>query len=243
MAPKDVFAARKDEEQIDRWISCIKYSLFCLNIVAWLFGAAMFGMCIWMRKDPGMEDWVQRLDLWDFYSGVYVLLTASIIIMVTSFVGCCSALTESQRALQLFTGTQVLSFLVGLAGSAVLLDYSTYNSHIQPILRRVFRKLIMNSQYDDVAYVLNQVQESVSCCGADGPADYLTMRKPLPTECRDTVTGNAFFYGCVEELTWFLEERSAWLAALAMTVCFANVVNAVLSQLLVQALRKEEQRI
>lgn len=242
MAPKDVFAGRKDEERIDRWISCIKYTLFCLNIVAWMFGAAAFGMCIWMRKDPGMEDWVTRLDLWSFYSGVYVVLVASLLVLVTTFLGCCSALTENQRTLQLFSATQVIAFLIGLAGTAVLLDYSTYNSHIQPILRDVFRKLIMNSQYDDVSYVLNQVQESVSCCGADGPADYLSLRKPLPTECRDTVTGNAFFYGCVEELTWFLEERAAWLAGIAMTLCFSHVVNIVLALLLVKALRQEESR-
>ncbi|KAK3915354.1 Tetraspanin-2A [Frankliniella fusca] len=242
MAPKAVFAARRDEERIDRIISCIKYTLFCLNIVGFLVGAALFGMCIWMRKDPGMEDWVTRLDLWEFYSGVYVLLAASVIVLVTTFVGCCSALTENQQALHLFAGAQALCFVVGLAGSAVLLDYSTYNSHIQPILRRVFRQLIMNSQYEDVSYVLNQVQESVSCCGADGAADYLQLRKPLPSECRDTVTGNAFFYGCVEELTWFLEERAAWVAGIAMTLCFSHVVNAVLALLLVKALRQEENR-
>lgn len=242
MAPKDVFAARRDEERIDRLISCIKYTLFCINIVAFMFGAALFGICIWMRKDPGMEDWVTRLDLWEFYSGVYVLLTASVLVLVTTFVGCCSALTENQRALQLFAGTQGLCFLVGLAGTAVLLDFSTYNSTIQPLLRRVFLQLIMNSQYEDVSYVLNQVQESVSCCGADGASDYLTLRKPLPTECRDTVTGNAFFYGCVEELTWFLEERSAWVAGIAMSLCLGHVVNIVLSMLLVKALRQEEQR-
>jgi len=49
------------------------------------------------------------------------------------------------------------------------------------------------------------------------------MRKPLPTECRDTVTGNAFHHGCVDELTWFLEARSGWLAGLAMALCMLHV--------------------
>jgi hypothetical protein len=63
----------------------------------------------------------------------------------------------------------------------------------------------------------------IGCCGADGPNDYLQLLKPLPTECRDTVTGNAFFYGCVDELTWFLEDKSGWLSALALAVCFGHV--------------------
>jgi len=49
------------------------------------------------------------------------------------------------------------------------------------------------------------------------------MRKPLPTECRDTVTGNAFHHGCVEELSWFLEARSGWLAGMAMALCMLHV--------------------
>ena len=53
--------------------------------------------------------------------------------------------------------------------------------------------------------------------------DYLTLLKPLPTECRDTVTGNAYFHGCVAELTWFLEGRSGWLAGLALSLCMIHV--------------------
>jgi hypothetical protein len=63
----------------------------------------------------------------------------------------------------------------------------------------------------------------IGCCGADGPMDYLQLLKPLPTECRDTVTGNAFFHGCVDELTWFLEDRAGWLSGLVLTACLIHV--------------------
>lgn len=63
----------------------------------------------------------------------------------------------------------------------------------------------------------------IACCGADGPGDYLSLQQPLPSQCRDTVTGNPFFHGCVSELTWFFEQKCAWVAGLAMTVCFFHV--------------------
>lgn len=63
----------------------------------------------------------------------------------------------------------------------------------------------------------------IGCCGADGSNDYITMRQPLPSTCRDTVTGNAFFHGCVDELTWLLEDKSGWVAGLAMTLAFIQV--------------------
>lgn len=108
----------------------------------------------------------------------------------------------------------------------------------------------------------------VGCCGADGPNDYIILRQPLPIECRDTVTGHAFSNGCVDEMTWYLEDKSIWAAALAMSLAmihvnmslslkinshrfklfsffllsnnFLQVVNAVLAIVLMQALRREE---
>ena len=29
----------------------------------------------------------------------------------------------------------------------------------------------------------------VGCCGADGSDDFINAKKPVPTECRDMVTG------------------------------------------------------
>lgn len=46
----------------------------------------------------------------------------------------------------------------------------------------------------------------------------MLLRQPLPASCRDTVSGNAFFHGCVDELTWFLEDKSVWIAGLAIAL-------------------------
>lgn len=51
----------------------------------------------------------------------------------------------------------------------------------------------------------------------------MVLRQPLPATCRDTVTGNAFFHGCVDELTWFLEDKSGWVAGLAMALATIHV--------------------
>lgn len=62
----------------------------------------------------------------------------------------------------------------------------------------------------------------------------------MPQECRDTVTGNAHIYGCVEELTWILEDKAGWVAGIAMTLAMIHVINAVLSTVMVQALKEED---
>lgn len=49
------------------------------------------------------------------------------------------------------------------------------------------------------------------------------LRQPLPIECRDTVTGHAFSNGCVDEMTWYLEDKSIWAAAMAMSLALLHV--------------------
>ncbi|XP_069696836.1 tetraspanin-2A [Periplaneta americana] len=222
-------------------ITCLKGTLFCFNVVTWLLGAAVFGLALWMNLEPSFGEWVEKLDLHEYYMGIYVLLAAAVLIIIVSFLGCVSAFMEDRMILAIFVAVQVLCFILGTAGAAVLLDYSTYDSKLQPLIRDRMRRLISESHNEYASSVLRMVQESIGCCGADGPNDYLQLLKPLPTECRDTVTGNAFFYGCVDEMTWFLEDKSAWLSGLALTVCFIHVINIVLSAVLSQALKKEDE--
>jgi len=228
--------------KLENQIAVIKYVMLFTNVIEWMIGASIFALCLWLRFEPGIEDWLKKLEATEFYIGVYVLIIAAVIIMVVSFIGCVSALQESSVALLVYIGTQVVGFIFGLAGSAVLLDNSARDSHFQPRIRESMRRLIINAHHEESRQTLAMIQEGIACCGADGASDYLSLQHPLPNECRDTVTGNPFYHGCVDELTWFFEQKCAWVAGLAMTVCFFHVLNVVLATVLMQALKKEEEQ-
>lgn len=236
-------AGKSSVSQLEQRIQCVKFTIFCLNAIIWLLGSSMFGLCMWLRLDPGFQEWVDFLDIYEFYIGIYILLAVSLLIIVVTFIGCGVALMEHIQGLFAFIGLQLFCFVIGLAGTALLLDYSTYDSQIQPLIRKSMRSLINNYQDDRATYILQLIQESIGCCGADGPRDYLILKKPLPNECRDSVTGNVFFHGCVEEISWFLEGRSGWLAGLSLALCMLHVVIAVLSLTLIRAIKKEEQSV
>lgn len=61
-----------------------------------------------------------------------------------------------------FIGSQILLFILGLSGSAVLLDNSTQQSKLQPLIRENMRRLIMNSHHEKSKQILSMVQENVS---------------------------------------------------------------------------------
>lgn len=127
-----------------------------------ILGLALFGLSIWIVAEPNYAEWLTLLDANVYYIGLYVLILASIIVMIVSFLGCGVALMEHQLGLLVFIGTQVVGFIVNTIGAAVLLDFSTLNSSLQPILVRSLRWLISRSAYPDQARVLRLIQESVS---------------------------------------------------------------------------------
>ncbi|XP_013108499.1 tetraspanin-2A [Stomoxys calcitrans] len=235
--------ATTTENSLEKQIGCIKYTLFCFNIIAWMLATSLFALTVWLRAEPGFNEWLKILEAESFYIGVYILIGISIIMMAVSFLGCLSALMENTLALFVFIGTQIFGFIATIAGSALLLEYSTMHSSLQPLLQVSISRFVSSSETPYSSYVLNMIQENIGCCGASGPWDYLNLRQPLPSSCRDAVSGNCFFNGCVDELTWFFEGKSTWIVAIALALGMLNVICGVMSLALVQAVKKEEEEV
>lgn len=49
--------------------------------------------------EPAFEEWVEFLNMYEFYIGIYVLIATSVIVMIISFFGCAAALMEHKLAL------------------------------------------------------------------------------------------------------------------------------------------------
>ncbi|KAM3967971.1 tetraspanin 2A isoform 1-T1 [Aphomia sociella] len=227
----------------DRPIDCIKFTLACFNVVLWLFGLSIFALCLWICFEPGFNEWMKILELQKYFIGIYIILIGSMIVMVVAFIGCGAALMENVTILFAYIGTQIASFVFGLIGACVVLDFSTYDSSIQPLIKDIILRMMHNPQHEGSRLVLRMVQEGIGCCGANGPMDYIHYNKPLPSECRDSVTGNAYFHGCVDEMTWYLEGKTTWLAGIVLASCFICVINAVLSLILIQVVKKEQEEL
>lgn len=60
-----------------------------------LFGVSIFALCLWICIEPGFNEWMRILELQKYFIGIYIILIASLGIMVVAFVGCGSALMEN----------------------------------------------------------------------------------------------------------------------------------------------------
>jgi hypothetical protein len=71
-----------------------------------LVGLGLFAFSIWIRVEPGFNEWVEVLDIYSYYIGVYMLIGVSVLVLITSFLGCCSALMEHGLALLIVSYTE-----------------------------------------------------------------------------------------------------------------------------------------
>ncbi|XP_060834068.1 tetraspanin-2A [Rhopalosiphum padi] len=233
-------ALAKAAAKLEKHINLLKYTIFCISVVIWIMGIFLWGYVVYSRLDTTLQEWIDALEIWQVYLGMYVLIFASIVVIIAPFLSCFAVYQELSQLLMANAGVHLFSFFVLLFGSAILLENTSTGSGIVPAIRESMMNLIMQSQNEAATNTLNMIQESIGCCGADGPNDYLALRKALPTECRDTVTGNAFFYGCADEVTWFLEDKSRWTTNIAISIAALEMLISVLSLILVKALQKEE---
>lgn len=60
-----------------------------------MLGASTFGLAIWIRVEPGLNEWITKLEISEYYIGIYILLVSSVLIMIVSFMGCGAALMEN----------------------------------------------------------------------------------------------------------------------------------------------------
>lgn len=74
----------------------------------------MFGLCIWMRLDPGFQEWVDFLDMDEFYIGIYILLAVSIFIIIITFVGCGVTLMEHTLGLYIVRQKHSIKIFINL---------------------------------------------------------------------------------------------------------------------------------
>ncbi|XP_045138141.1 tetraspanin-2A-like [Portunus trituberculatus] len=213
---------------------CVTYTLFTLNVVFIVLGAAMVSLGFWITLDTTFKYWVIDLGMEHYWIGVYILMGAGALVMLQSFFGICGAFQRRIHMLVAFMVLLVLCLCLELAGAGYMLANGIRASNIEPWLQTKFLQLIDAFDHDEgSARIMNIVQEWVGCCGANGALDYVRWHKVIPSTCYNPVTGNAWYVqsngymGCVRGFTMYLEKMSGWIAGVALFLVFFQVLGLV----------------
>lgn len=112
-----------------------------------MIGVSVIGLCFWLRFQGGIQEWLDILHATDFYIGIYILIIASLVVIIVSFLGCLSALQENGAAL---LGVSCVS-LNCVVFRYILCNMKNFISHkkdSQPTPAKMFVLFVLSGGYE-----------------------------------------------------------------------------------------------
>ncbi|KAH8398034.1 hypothetical protein KR222_010827 [Zaprionus bogoriensis] len=146
---------------------CVKYLIFVLNFIFWLFGGLLAGIGIYAFMDKWQEGdgWRQLENIYDLVLNVsVVLIIAGIVVFVVSFAGCLGALRENTCLLKFYSMCLLLFFLMEMAIAIICI---VFPQHMNTFLEEHFTEKIIHLYRDDpdLENLIDFAQKEFKCCG------------------------------------------------------------------------------
>ncbi|XP_017778130.1 PREDICTED: CD63 antigen [Nicrophorus vespilloides] len=230
-------------------MTCVKYLLFCFNLIFAISGVAIFtvGMIIhtvYHHYSYFIEP--------SFESAPVVLIIVGVIVAVVAFFGCCGAVKENHCMIITFAALLLIIFTIELA--AGLAGYAR-RMEVGDMLENQFNTSMQNYYVrKDVEKSWNILQHEMKCCGMNGPEDWRSVihNETLPhTCCPDTqndgtctiMTLNKYTKSCLESLEDTLLTYSTIIGGVGCGVAVIQLIGVVFACCLACSIRKEYETV
>ncbi|KAH8240544.1 hypothetical protein KR038_008198 [Drosophila bunnanda] len=170
----------------------VKYMIFLLNFVFWLFGGLLLGIGIYAFKDKWEEanGWVRLETIYDVIFNIsLVMIIAGMVIFLVSFSGCLGALRENTFLLKLYSMCLLLFFLMEMAIAIICFVFPQY---MNSFLEKQFTDKIIHSYRDDpdLQNFIDFAQQEFKCCGLSNAGyqdwsknEYFNCSSPSVEKC------------------------------------------------------------
>ncbi|XP_076630440.1 CD9 antigen [Colletes latitarsis] len=173
----------------------VKYALVCVNLIFWAVGLAGVVLAAWLLTDQTFLISLAQ-EQHNFNAGLYILLSAGILMLIVAFLGCCGAFRESQCMLVAFFSCLLVVIVAQIAAGAWLY---TNSDRLEELVKSSVINTVKNKYGVDNSQTqaVDAFQSGLGCCGATGPADwagskYATKDPLAPVSL--TVSGDASMY-------------------------------------------------
>ncbi|KAI7806441.1 uroplakin-1a [Triplophysa rosa] len=166
-------------------LACLMFTLVALNILAAAASLALFAVAIWVVVD-GYKLYaisaVSGKD--DIFAAAWIAIFTGFAFFLTCLFGIFAAVKRSRRLMLVYLIVMFIIFIFECASAitaATNRDYLVGNSNL-------VKKQMLQYYTDDsskgnqITDTWNRVMQEVKCCGADGPADWITFDSTYKTK-------------------------------------------------------------
>ncbi|XP_023169427.1 tetraspanin-33 [Drosophila hydei] len=172
--------------------SCVKYMIFILNFMFWLFGGLLLGIGVYAFKIKWEESngWVKLENIYDVILNIsLVMIITGIVIFVVSFAGCLGALRENTCLLKFYSLCLLIFFLMEMAIAIICF---VFPQNMNSFLEDQFTDKIIHSYRDDpdLQNFIDFAQKEFQCCGLSNAGyqdwsknEYFNCSSPSVEKC------------------------------------------------------------
>jgi len=212
--------------------SCMKYSLFFINLLTFIGGIIVVGLGVWIVVDKSFATELLGTNL---YTGaVYILIATGVFVALVSCFGCFGAAQEVRCMLVTYFLIVFLIFVVMLVGG--ILGY-VFRGKVETTIRNGMESNIHNYNTSKVAReAWDDIQSSFQCCGIDSHYDW---KGALPDSCcRGAVPGvqhrcqyddNLYKNGCYHLWVDSIKKNAAIIGGAGIAVACIMLLGMVFS--------------
>ncbi|CAG9859260.1 unnamed protein product [Phyllotreta striolata] len=170
---------------------CVKYLIFILNFIFWLFGGLLIGIGLYAFIDKWqLTGWVRLENVYDVILNIsLVMVIMGGVVFFVSFFGCVGALRENTCLLRFYSLCLLIFFLLEMA---IAIVGFVFPHSMQSILEENFTDKIIHTYRDDpdLQNLIDIAQHEFHCCGlsSDGYMDwgkneYFNCSSPSSERC------------------------------------------------------------
>jgi len=221
-------------------MKCVKYLLFIFNLLFFIIGLALIivGALVQTKLSQYAEFSYGTVNL----AAVFFIVIGAIVFII-GFFGCCGAHKESYCMTLTFSVLLAIVFIIEIG---VAITVYVARSGIEDSLEKEMQKSIKKYGNETaVTKAWDEMQESLKCCGYDGPNDW---NDDVPKSCCDSMISsctalNSYQDGCVEKVFDFMKENILLIGGIGIGLAFVQIVGIVIACCLAQAIRKEYESV
>lgn len=171
--------------------SCVKYMIFMLNFIFWLFGGLLMGIGLYAFKEKWESTgWVRLESFYDVVLNIsLVMMITGVVIFVVSFAGCLGALRENTCLLKFYSMCLLLFFLFEMA---IAIMCFVFPHNMNSFLEDSFTDKIIHTYRDDpdLQNLIDFAQQEFKCCGLSNAGyqdwsknEYFNCSSPSVEKC------------------------------------------------------------
>lgn len=202
--------------------SCVKYMIFLLNFIFWLFGGLLIGIGFYAFYEKWQSTgWVRVETIYDIVLNIsLVMVISGAVVFVVSFAGCLGALRENTCLLKFYSMCLLLVFLLEMA---VAIVGFVFPHNMNSFLEDSFTDKIIHTYRDDpdLQNFIDFAQQEFKCCGLSNAGESNDIFKMWTlSKC-----------GFIRKVTWTGVKMSTSIAHRRVSNAVASHTAAVLMHL------------